>query len=440
MVKDRRFNLYRYLWKYRNYNLQTPEEIRQGQERNLEKLIKHAYRHTIYYKSLFKKNGVSFDDLSIPTIALGKLPILTKKIIGENSDDILADNIPRDQINKDSTGGSTGTPLIFYRDKECFLKRRAQELFFDKWIGCEIGDKVAFFVAARHHPKGSKSIKYKLRNTTGERVLAFDPYRIDREYMGDFLRLLRSFKPEVIKCFPNSLFIFANFLKKKGVDDIRPRAVSCTGETLHKHQRDLFEEVFQCPVFEKYASFEAGVAACECSEHNGMHMFSDGVFFEFINSDGKPAKLGEIARFIITDLFNYGFPLIRYQIGDVGIYSDKSCPCGSPLPLITKLYGRDRDILIDENGNPKPGYLFVEVFNKNHIPGQFQVVQEDRDKVVIKVVKKDGYTKLHEKLILDKFNNLLGSNIKVEVDYVDNISREPSGKYKYVHSMISPFQ
>lgn len=439
MIKDRRFNLYRYLWEYRHYNILTQEEIRKRQERNLEQLMKHAYRHTVYYKSLFEKNGISFDDLSTPALALENIPVLSKKIISQHIDDIIVDNIPRKQITKDSTGGSTGIPLVFYRDKECFLRRRAQELFFDKWIGYEIGDKVAFFVAARHHPKGSKKIKYKIRNTTGERLVAFDPYRIDREYMEDFLISLRSFQPEIIKCFPNSLFIFANFLKEKGVDDIRPRAVSCTGETLHKHQRDLFEEVFQCPVFEKYGSFEAGVAACECSEHNGLHMFLDGVFFEFINSDGKPAQPGEIARLILTDLFNYGFPLIRYKIGDVAMYTEKLCPCGSPLPLMTKLYGRDRDILVDENGNPKPGYLFVEVFNKNHIPGQFQVIQESRDKVMIKAVRKHGYGESHEKLILEKFNILLGRNIRVEMEYVDNIPREPSGKYKYVSSMISPF-
>ena len=439
MIKDGRFNLYRYLWSYKNYNSLSFDEIKNRQLKNLEDLLKHAWQHVSYYNSLFKTAGISFDDLINPVEVLAQLPILTKEGIRQNTNEIFANNIPPDDLTKDSTGGSTGIPLVFYRDKECFLKRRAQELFFDKWIGYEIGDKVAFFVAAGHHRKGSKNLKAKIRNATAERVLAFDPNKTDRKSMEKFLIELRAFKPEVIKCFPNSLFIFANFLKEKGVDDIKPRAVSCTGETLHDYQRELFKEVFQCPVYEKYGSFEVGIAACECSEHNGMHMFLDGAFFEFINSEGEIAQPGEIARLIVSDLFNFGFPLIRYQIGDVANYTEKPCPCGSQLPLISKLYGRDRDILIDQKGNPKPGYLFVEVFNKNHIPGQFQVIQENKRKVSVKVVKKCGYTQSHEKIILDKFNQLLGSNTKVEIVYVDDIPREPSGKYKYVHSMISPF-
>lgn len=439
MIKDRKAKLYKYLWEYGKYNSLSLEQIRLSQKNKLMMLLKHAFSHSRYYRLLFEKCGIIINDFVQPEKTLKKLPILTKEIIGKNIDTIIADNISKNFIFQDSTGGSTGIPLVFYRDRECLIKRRAQELFFDKWIGYELGDKVALFVAARHHPKGIKGIKARLRNATCSRMLAFDPYRTDKKYMEIFLAELIKFKPDVIKCFPNSLYIFADFLKKKGFDKIRVRSVSCTGETLHDYQRSLFQEVFQCPVFEKYGSFEIGVAACECSQHKGMHLFMDGVYFEFITSDGKAAKPDEIAQLIVTDLFNYGFPLIRYRIGDVGMLSEKPCECGSPLPLMSKLYGRDRDILTDQNGNPKPGYLFVEVFNKHHIPGQFQVIQENRDSVLVRAVKKDGYLIHHEKLILEKFKVLLGKGMKIRFEYVEEILRESSGKFKYVHSMISPF-
>ncbi len=440
MFKDRRLNLYKYLWEYRKYNLLSYEEIRKRQKKKLEAILKHAYQHTEYYKTLFDENGISFADLTDSYEAISKLPILSKLDIADNTEKMFADNFSRDKLLQDSTGGSTGIPLVFYRDWDCMQKRRAQELFFDKWIGYEPGDKVAFFVAARHHPGGVKSIKRKFRNATCDRVLAFDPSKTDKGYMEKFLNEIRKFKPEVIKCFPNSLFIFAKFLKEKGVYDIKPRAVSCTGETLHDYQKELFKEVFQCPVFEKYGSFEVGVAACECSEHNGMHIFPDGVYFEFVNSDGEYAKPGELAQLIVTDLFNYGFPLIRYKIGDVGVFSKETCPCGSPLPMISKLFGRDRDILIDQDNNLRPGYLFVEIFNKNHIPGQFQVIQKENKDVLIKISKNPKFNDSHELLIMKKMKELLGDNTHIEIDYVHEILREASGKYRYVQSMISPFK
>jgi phenylacetate-CoA ligase len=439
MLKDGKIELYRYLYDLRNYNSLSSKELLLRQEKNLFLLLKHAGKNSPFYAALFRKHGIKPVAGQNPYEMISKLPIQTKAILNENRSAIMASNIPKKHLMQDSTGGSTGTPLIFYRDKHCILKRRAQELFFDKWMDCRIGDKVALFVAARHHPKGLKGLKSRIRNATGGRLLAFDPYRIDEEYLKKFYTDLRRFSPDIIKCFPNSLYPFARYLKENGLDDIHPRAVSCTGETLHHYQRELFQEVFGCTVFEKYGTFEVGVAACECAQHNGLHMFTDGVYIEFVNQQGNQAEVGEMAQLVITDLYNYGFPLIRYQIGDVGAFNNEICPCGSKLPLMSNLFGRDRDILVDDKGNPKPGYLFVEVFNKNHIPGKFQVIQETPDHVVIKAVKAKGYDHFHEQLILKSFSKLLGNGIGLEVEYVEDIPREPSGKYKWVHSKINAF-
>ena len=438
MLKDGKKSLFRYNRTYRNYNNIDVTRIKKMQMLNLSSILIHAKENTDYYQAKFKE--CNFDPYKIKNVnELRQLPILTKDVIRQNLDNLLANNILKDKLYKDSTGGSTGTPLVFFRDKNCIIRRKAQELFFDRWMGYQIGDKIALFVAAPHNIKGMKGWKRRFRNLTGERILAFNPYRTDEKYMAEFVTKLQKFKPKIIKCFPNSLYIFAQFLKRNGIDNIKAEAVSSTGDTLFGYQRELFEEVFKCPVFEKYGTFEVGVAACECTEHNGMHMFLDGVYFEFLNEQNLPAREGELASMVVTDLFNYGMPLIRYKIGDIAVISDQNCSCGSSLPLIKKLYGRDRDILIDENGIPRPGYLFVEIFNKNHIPGQFQVIQESHSDILIKAIKKDDFSEYHENLILKKFKELLGNKVKIKIQFVDDIPREPSGKYKYIHSRVSPF-
>ena len=119
--------------------------------------------------------------------------------------------------------------------------------------------------------------------------------------MEDFYFKLKKFIPDIIKCFPNSLTIFANYLKQKGYCGIYPKAVSCTGENLYDEQKKLFKEVFQCPVFEKFGCFESGVVFCECSEHNGLHTFTEGTYVEYL-TDGKKVKTRRDSRY-----YNYRF-------------------------------------------------------------------------------------------------------------------------------------
>jgi phenylacetate-coenzyme A ligase PaaK-like adenylate-forming protein len=108
-----------------------------------------------------------------------EIPILTKELIRENQSNLISKGIKKDLLFEDRTGGSSGVPLSFYRDKECLQKRRAQELFFDHWMGYEIGDKIGLFVAAKHMPAGIKGFRRKFRNETSDRFLAFDPSNID---------------------------------------------------------------------------------------------------------------------------------------------------------------------------------------------------------------------------------------------------------------------
>ncbi|MBI5193526.1 MAG: phenylacetate--CoA ligase family protein [Nitrospirae bacterium] len=198
------------------------------------------------------------------------------------------------------------------------------------------------------------------------------------------------------------------------------------------------EDIFKCPVFEKYGTRESGVIACECSVHDGMHIFAEGVYLEFLK-DGRQASSGEMGEIVVTDLFNYGMPLIRYKIGDVAVVTDRKCPCGSNLLLIDKIIGRDRDILIAQDGTPKPGYLFVEVVNKHNIPARCQFVQEDVDSLLVNIVKLNGFEERYLTIIESNCKKILGGSVNVKFIFMKDIPRESSGKFKYVYSTKSPF-
>jgi len=434
MILDGNYSGIPYLHIFEKLNRLSSDELHQRQENNLKAMISYAYASTRYYQELFDRYGLNPETFSREDFL--RLPLLTKADIKINIDKLLSSVIRPEERIPASTGGSTGTPMRFFRDRDCQYKRKGQELLFDRWMGYEIGKKVALFVAASHHDSVSNRIKYAVRNATFDRLLSFDPGQITEDYVTSFADSLNKYRPFMIKCFPNSLIAFTDLAIKLGIIPVSVQSISCTGENLYEQQKILITETFHGEVFEKYGTKECGVISSECREHDGQHIFTDGIFLEIIGDDGKPVEPGHIGRIAVTDLFNRATPLIRYDIGDMAIAADdKSCGCGVNLPKIKKIIGRDRDILLDENGNPKPGYLFVEIINKFNLPGQYQIIQKDRGSLNIYIAANNTRPDIVQ--LMNSMKKIIGQSINIHIDFVDAIPREPSGKYAYVKSEIN---
>ncbi len=417
-------------------NYSNADKIADRQLSSLKKIITYAYTNTTYYKELLDQNGISPSD--IQTVEdIRRIPILTKRIIRSRSQELVSQAIPAEALLQASTGGSTGVPMQFFRDRECIHRRKAQELFFDKWYGYNIGVKSALFVSTSHHESELHKLKARIRNATCERLLRFDPSSVDDVYLDDFYEEFRQYKPKFIKSFPNSLMIFAEYLNRTGKYVEGIEAITCTGENLYKYQKDLFESVFQAPVYEKYGTKESGVIAAECLKRQGLHVYSDGVYVELLNEKGESVREGEMGRIVITDLFNKAMPMIRYEIGDLAICGGNGiCECGVALPVLRQILGRDRDILLDESNNPKPGYLFVEVVNKANLDVKFQIVQKS-DMSIYVYYEGERLAKSVEEMLRIKFKSIVGDKIEVSLLQVDEIELDKSGKYRYVKSEMT---
>ncbi len=426
--------------KYLNYfnyvDMLDRSQLLASQQEKLISILTHAYKNTVYYKNLFDQINFSpSEDNFLENFH--KVPLLSKAIVKNNYNDLIASNIPAEKRVEASTGGSTGIPMYFQRDIDCLYLRRGQELYFDRWMGYEIGRKIAYFVAGSHFDGRMDLLKQKVKNATSSRMISFDPHEITDSYMEQFAAEFQKYKPKMIKCFPNALTPFAQFIKRKKIEVPAVRAISCTGETLYSQQRRLFEERFGGEVFEKVGTRESGVYACECHLHNGMHVFTEGVYLEIIREDGSPAEPGEMGTLILTDLFNHAMPLIRYEIGDMVVSAgDRICECGSNLPMIEKYLGRDRDLILDSQGNPKPGYLFVEVIKHLNLDAQIQVVQPDKNSIMVNIARKSK-DEIDISGLKDAYRDILGPDIEIVVEYLDEIKRDPSGKFSYVKSLIS---
>jgi phenylacetate-CoA ligase len=270
-------------------------------------------------------------------------------------------------------------------------------------------------------------------------VELFDALKMSEKMMPRFANRLEGFDGGFIKGYPSAVYLMARYIEKGGKPPIRPRAIITTGEELYDFQRELFSRVFECETYSYYSTNEVDAIACECSEHSGYHISAENVTVEIVDDADNLVPVGGEGRIIVTSLHNYGMPFIRYEIGDVGVSSDKACPCGRGLPLLDTINGRISDSIYTRKGDCIPGIAL----NRSLLAGlgveQFQIVQESYEKVVVKIVlaKEDEHVNKVVRIIERHFKSELGGDIDVVTELVDRIVPTRIGKRRMFISKVT---
>jgi len=394
----------------------------------LKEMLNYVYANCDYYKATFQNSGITPQDINAPD-ALLKLPILTKKDIQENTERLISKGFTKSSLITAKTGGSTGVALKLYFDKQCGDKRNAAAIRSDKWASWDLGSKKA---AIWGNPPQFDTLKKWLRNVLVDKILYLDTMDLNDESMSEFIEKYNRFKPDVVFGHSHSIYLFAAFLEKNNISIPPPVGIISTSMMLMPHERVLIERMLKCRVTDRYGCEEVGLIGCECEQHNGMHLNIDHLYIEFLKDDGTYAEPGEEGKIIITDLINHGMPMIRYRVEDVGIPTDRQCPCGRGLPLMEGVAGRVADFLIRKNGSQVAGVSLVER-TLTAVPGieQMQIVQNTLDTITLNIVRMNNYAENSEGLLTREFQKVFGDDIKLDFSYVDRIPQERSGKYRF---------
>jgi phenylacetate-CoA ligase len=386
---------------------------------------------------VFKKRGLSPSDIR-NVDDLVKLPILTKTDVRNNFGDMVSRDFPKNRLISYQSGG-TGDPIKFYITKDQFSWEIAAEFRAYGWAGYHFGDRCLMFWGspldlARH----AGIIKRFTSNL--ERILVLNTFVVVDEVLE--LYLMRKFNPEIIRGYASSVYMMAKFMLEKNIDYVHPRAVITSAETLLDYMRKTIEEAFGCPVFDFYGSRETGAIAAECEMHSGYHISAENVVLEFVRDD-EHVGAGEDGVILVTSLRNFGMPLIRYAIGDVGRPSDGVCSCGRGLPLMSSMKGRVSQFMAVYDKELKR-IVPVSTFFPSvlmHAPIEsYQIIQESLDHVTIKAVKGKGYSQRNTDFIIRHVHKFLGDSVMVEVEFVDYLPPLPSGKRSVFISKIDPFE
>lgn len=311
-------------------------DVRTDQWRRLRRLLFHAYLHTDYYSQLMKSVELLPDDIR-NWDDFSKLPILTTDDIRCQKESMVALNVPHETLVAKKVFDSTGVPFNFFVDEPSRQWKRACMIRHDQWTGWRFGEKVG---AVWENSNDRKCWRGYLHNFLLERFIYLDTPHMDEASMHRFYRKLRRRKPTLLLGRAPSLYRFGGFLRKEELDGIYPKGIVSTGKMLRDDERQMIEAVFNCKVTQRYGCEEVDLIASECLQHDGLHLNLDTLVIELIR-DSKPVPPGEPGVFVVTDLSNYGMPLIRYQIGAVGCLSSRTaCDCGCTYPIVELLQER----------------------------------------------------------------------------------------------------
>jgi phenylacetate-CoA ligase len=412
-----------------------PDELRTLQMRRLRQQLVDAFRYVPFYRHRMTEAGLT--PLDIQTHAdLPLLPILTKRDIQDQQDMLVASNIPAARRTPNQTGGSTGSPLQFYVDKERADSRMASTDRHNAWAGLRPGDWYACLWGSRFDTGDTPDPNPNWRQKLLYRSLTLHTAAVSDESMAKYVDVLRKYRPRYMVAYAQSAALFAEFCRANNIRDIAFESMIVSAEMLLPGKRELIEETFGGKVFNRYGCREVSVIASECEYHSGLHVNADTLLVEVEPAPNLPPGMG---RILVTDLLNRSMPLIRYEIGDLAsLDADLHCPCGRSLPLIGNIQGRTSDFLCLPNGRMIAGPSLALLAADMRDVRQVQFIQADPKHVTLKVVAGHGYNLLTEQELRRRMLPYLEDLSSLTIVRTESIPSEPSGKYRFVKKSDEP--
>jgi phenylacetate-CoA ligase len=237
---------------------------------------------------------------------------------------------------------------------------------------------------------------------------------------------LTAFNPQTIFTLPSHALSLTRVVQDRGMPNLGVKLLISQGELLDAYTRRVVEATLGAEMFDRYGSAEAPRIYAECRDHS-CHIQCDRHLIH-VTRNGETLGRAEEGDITVTNLDNYVMPFLRYNQEDVGLLLDDECPCGCHYPLMRITTGRNRDYLQLPDGRVIPGHhalLFLR-----SIPGiaQFQVVQEQRDRLRVILVKGDDFRETLYDRITQEFQRLVGLDVTIEFTVVEAIPRGRTGK------------
>jgi len=394
------------------------ESLRELQGRQLESLLRHAALTVPYYRERWAGIGIA---------NFFKLPILKRADLQENFESLKSTELPRSHgaAVQTSTSGSTGAPVHVLKTGLTQLFWRAFTLRDHLWQRRDFSGKLATIrhgISSGEHRNWGGATGDLIK--TGAVALLHIGADIDEQ-----LRWLALHRPAYLMTYPSNVAELASSALAQGIKLPGLRQVRTLGEVLTPEVRELCRVAWDVPVTDVYSSDEIGYLALQCPAGDEYHVQSEGVLLEVLDEEDRPCLPGQVGRVVVTDLHNFATPLVRYELGD---YAEPgaSCACGRGLPVLRRIMGRTRNILLAPDGKRYWPFFGTRSFAKIAPVLQQQFVQKSRDLVEARLVTAAPLTQEQEQELRSHIASRLPPGFSVTITRIAEIPRSAGGKFE----------
>jgi len=433
-------NLYSLLSLYKN--LPFPLKYFIGKiYRYIPKKIKYGGFYFTYLKRIkckehefLLKNQLSFVLEKIPYYhgnnfkSIEEFPIIDKNIITTNFD--LFVNSTNDNKIKANTGGSSGTPFVFYLEKG--VSRPKEKAHFNwHWgqFGFKQGDKV--LMIRGEALSNNKLFEYQAIDNK----LAISCYLINESNISEVVNVVNKFNPEFIHAYPSSLKNFINEVSVNKIDlQLTIKAIFLGSEGLLEIDKKSIESYFNSKVVHWYGHSERLIHAGNCPNSDDLHIYPQYGYTELLDNDNIVIEKPNIkGRVVATGYDNSVMPLIRYDTGDEAEYSEHiNCKCGFKGKSFKKIHGRNHDYiyLINKTKVSLTAFIFGQHFEEFAIIKEIQLEQNNHGKLIVRLVAQEE--KINKKEFIKKLKNSVDDLLEIDLKIVESISKTKRGKHIFL--------
>lgn len=405
-------------------------ELEQYQTKKLKQLLKHIYNNVPYYQEVFEKINLTpydFETLS----DLRKLPVLSKEDVINNFDKLISRNSNKKHMKLVTTSGSTGKPMQLYRDKRdepihYAFSRRALSSINVNGIDRKIYIWILPFIE-----NGIKEVYFYEPHL---KRLILSPFF---QGLDQYVKFIKQFKPSIICGSPSLLYHLACHMQENYINDIRFKGAISYFENLFDYQRELIERQFRCNVYSYYISQERVISAFECLNQNGMHIDMERGIVEIVGENGEVLPEGCSGRIVVTGLYNFVMPFVRYDTGDIGSISEVPCSCSRGLPVLKSIDGRACEVIKYKDKYINSSALSIIVSQFKNIK-ECQFVQENENELIINIVKRNNFSESDAKEVTRHLQRLINGGLDMKINFVESIPRTKMGKFPFVISKLKP--